>query len=101
MTTVVATEVRRARMLKPEAVLPLSMFSDLTDHIPQYLLQVFVNPKKYLQGPSATKKIGRKHFAIVGSGAAGLTSAYLLLNAGHKVGNILSLNRTPNDPLWR
>ena len=62
------------------------MSSDPTDHIPQYLLQVFVNPKKYLQGPSATKKIGRKHFAIVGSGAAGLTSAYLLLNAGHKVG---------------
>ena len=44
------------------------------------MLQVFINPEKYLKGPE-----GPKHFGIVGAGAAGLTSAYLLLKAGHKV----------------
>ena len=44
------------------------------------MLQVFISPEKYLKGPA-----GPKHFGIVGAGAAGLTSAYLLLKAGHKV----------------
>merc|ERR1712142_21587 len=57
----------------------------MTDHFPYYLAKVFKDPKRYLEGPEAKVKTKQKHFIIVGGGIAGLTSAYLLLQAGHKV----------------
>ena len=56
------------------------------DHLPSNLAKVFTNPKMFLEGPKAVKKSEEKHFLIVGGGIAGLTSAYLLLQLGHKVG---------------
>ena len=57
----------------------------MSDHFPYYLAKVFKDPKRYLEGPEAKVKTKQKHFIIVGGGIAGLTSAYLLLQAGHKV----------------
>ena len=36
------------------------------------------------KGPTAERKIAEEHFVIVGAGVAGLTSALLLLQAGHR-----------------
>ena len=37
-----------------------------------------------LKGPEADRKGPEEHFVIVGAGVAGLTSALLLLQAGHR-----------------
>jgi len=56
-----------------------------SDHLPQNLLQAFQKPQLFLEGPTAERKIAEEHFVIVGAGVAGLTSALLLLQAGHRV----------------
>ena len=54
--------------------------------MPFYLAKVFNKPRKFLNGPwSEKKKSKEEHFVIVGGGIGGLTSAFLLLQVGHKV----------------
>ena len=57
------------------------------------MLEVFKDPRKYICGPQSYNSTicsyyekKQKHFVIIGAGMAGLTSARLLLYAGHKVG---------------
>ena len=64
-----------------------------TDHNATNMLQVYKEPTKYLCGPKTsvvnpfcTKEEKKQlYFVIVGGGIAGLTSARLLLSAGHHV----------------
>ena len=58
---------------------------DESDRLAKHLAQVFSQPTKLLEGPNCVHKAAQKHFVIVGAGMAGLTSAYLLLKAGHSV----------------
>ena len=58
--------------------------SDESDHLEQNLVRVFERPKDFLEGPDALRGAAEEHFVIVGAGIAGLTSALLLLEAGHR-----------------
>jgi len=58
---------------------------DASDHFPLNLLEAFKSPHLFLEGPTAERKRGEEHFVIVGAGVAGLTSALMLLQAGHRV----------------
>jgi len=60
-------------------------YRDESDRLAKHLAQVFSQPTKLLEGPNCVQKAAQKHFVIVGAGMAGLTSAYLLLKAGHLV----------------
>ena len=64
-------------------------FLESTDHDPEFMLEVFKHPKDYLSGPSSNvdNSVPQKHFVIIGAGIAGLSSAYMLLDVGHKVRN--------------
>ena len=50
---------------------------------------MFSRPTELLEGPNCVKKAPKKKIVIVGAGMAGLTSAYLLLHAGHSVSQSL------------
>ena len=55
------------------------------------MLRVWRAPADYLPGPdSKLANKAEEHFVVVGGGAAGLTSAYLLLKLGHRVRSILA-----------
>ena len=83
------------------AVFSFVCFPGLSDHLPNHLLEVFLRPKNYLEGPLATRtKTKQKHFIIVGGGMAGLTSAFLLLQVGHKVCNLLPSSAPVGNFSW-
>lgn len=46
---------------------------------------MFQSPLRYLEGPNTNRDGSEKHFVVIGAGIAGLVSAYLTLEAGHKV----------------
>ena len=56
---------------------------DLNDRLPKHLLKVIKDPVAFLDGPENGGE--KQKFGIVGAGAAGLLSAYLLLKVGHSV----------------
>jgi len=68
-------------------------FRDEDDHLPSHLAKVLESPQKYIMGPSSEMKGKEMEVVIVGGGISGLTSAYLLLNAGHKVTILEASNR--------
>ena len=53
--------------------------------MPENLLRVFQAPEKFLVGPNSEIKGTQKKFLVVGGGAAGLVTTYLLLKIGHHV----------------
>ena len=56
------------------------------DRVPENMLRVWRAPADYLPGPdSKLANKAEEHFVVVGGGAAGLTSAYILLKLGHRV----------------
>ena len=57
-----------------------------SDHDPDNMLEVLKNPRDYLSGPRSLVNVtDPRHFLIVGAGMAGLSSAYVLLQLGHRV----------------
>jgi len=68
-------------------------FRDEDDHLPTHLAKVLEFPQKYIIGPFSEMKGKEMEVVIVGGGISGLTSAYLLLNAGHKVTILEASNR--------
>ena len=48
-------------------------------------MRVFQAPEKFLVGPNSELKSAQKKFLVVGGGAAGLVTTYMLLKVGHHV----------------
>ena len=64
------------------------------DHDPDNMLEVLKNPRDFLSGPKSLVNVTEaRHFLIVGAGMAGLSSAYILLQLGHRVTMLESDNR--------